>query len=270
MGKCETSNDKMKLKFWSLVVIGILAAGCQAATPVTVNTATPYCGEAGTVTVGEVSEASRGYGYAFNIYLPPCYEDAPEAQYPVIYLLPGRGSGPGAWFAAGANVIADEVIENGSVPPFILVTTENTDSEPHADSILNDLVPYIDSQYRTLEARDYRAVGGGSLGGIGAYRLGWQHPELFSSIGIFGSGVISGEEAQVQTWLKGIEPQLRPRVFINCGFQDELMLDRAKVTVDLLAEAGIPATTIYGEGAHTYEYWAKNLPAYFKWVAEGW
>jgi enterochelin esterase-like enzyme len=254
------------------VIIGCLVlAACQsAATPVAVNTATPYCGKPGTVTVGEISEASRGYAYTFNIYLPPCYEDEPERKYPVIYLLPGRGSGPSAWFATGANKVADEVINNGNVQPFILVTTENTDSEPYADSILNDVIPHIDAQYRTLGIRDYRAVGGGSLGGIGAYRLGWQHPELFSSIGIFGSGVISGEEPQVKTWLEGIEPQLMPRVFINCGFQDDLMLDRSKVTVDLLAEAGLPATTIYGEGAHTYDYWVANLSAYFMWVAEDW
>jgi S-formylglutathione hydrolase FrmB len=258
----------MKLRFSPFIALLILLSACQPATPTVAPT--PDCGEPGTVTVTEVAEASRGYAYALNVYLPPCYEAEAERRYPVIYLLPGRGGGPSAWFAAGANDVADESILKSGLAPFIIVTTENTDSDPQAEAILKDVIPYIDSNYRTLADRQHRAVAGGSLGGIGAYRLGWQHPDLFASIGIFGSGVISGEEVPVQSWLKALTPETAPRVFINCGFEDPLMLDRAKVTVDLLGEAGMSATTIYSSGEHATEYWVTNFPAYFKWAAQDW
>jgi S-formylglutathione hydrolase FrmB len=113
-------------------------------------------------------------------------------------------------------------------------------------------------------------VAGGSLGGIGAYRLAFRYPEQFASAGIFGSGLISGEEAQFEQWLQAVPPDGKPRIFLNCGEGDPLMLERARVMISMLDESDFQTTTVVGEGGHDYAYWASNLPAYFQWMAQDW
>ena len=75
----------------------------------------------------------------------------------------------------------------------IVVATENIDNDPLAETIYNELMPLVEIQYSTMNDRQYRAVPGGSLGGVAAYRLAFQHPDTFSRAGIFGAGAISGE-----------------------------------------------------------------------------
>lgn len=228
------------------------------------------CLQAGQVLSGELDQTQRGYPYRFMVYLPPCYADQAEASYPIFYFIPGRGSDPAAWFSAEINEVADQLILEKVIPPFIIVTTENTNNDPHGSDIYNDLLPYIENQYRVLDARDYHAVAGGSLGGITSYRLGFQYPETFSSVGMFGSGAISGEEKQIKVWLDAIPKKYETRVFMDTGEGDPLMLDRAKVMASLLDEFSVPHFLHIGTGGHDYNYWVSNLDMYFTWVAENW
>jgi hypothetical protein len=69
---------------------------------------------------------------------------------------------------------------------------------------------------------------------------------------MFGSGLISGEEERVKAWLGAIGSEDRIRVFLNCGEGDLLMLDRARVMMAVLDEAGIEATAVFSAGQHTY------------------
>ncbi|HBX70884.1 MAG TPA: hypothetical protein DEH25_16270 [Chloroflexi bacterium] len=258
----------MKLLLTFLLSAIITLCGCNSTLePATME---PGCASPGTLLNGEIAETARGYPYRFMVYLPPCYTPETEPGYPVIYFVPGRSSGPAAWFNAGINQTADALILAGEVPPFIMVASENTDSDPLAAEIYSDLIPYITANYNTLANRRYRAVAGGSLGGIAAYRLALQYPDTFSSAGIFGSGLVGGEDEQVKTWLAALTPENQPRFFFNVGEQDPLMLTRGRVLAALLNEYDVPSEFVVGEGAHTYEYWASNMATYFRWVAEDW
>ena len=213
-----------------------------------------------------------GYDYQYGLYLPPCYEAQADIVYPVIYFVPGRTSGPGTWFSAGLAPIADELIQTGELPPFIIVTTQNIDSNDELDAhtIVNELIPFVESRYPISPERRYHSVAGGSLGGIAAYRIGLGNPGHFASIGMFGSGAIHGEEPRIRSWLQATNSRNRPRVFFNTGFQDPLMLDQARVMMGLLDEFGVTHTHIFTAGAHNYAYWATNLPAFLHWVALDW
>lgn len=228
------------------------------------------CSEASTTRRLSLEQTARGYSYSYEIYLPPCFEPSLESGYPVLYLAPGRGGGPGAWFAAGVAAVVDEAILKGEIPPFIIVATENIDSDPQASVILNDLIPTVEAMYPIRQARRYRAVAGGSLGGVAAYRMAFSRPDEFSSAAMFGSGLISGEEERVQTWLDALRFSEKPRVFLNCGLQDPFMLERAKAMTLLLDEYSISHTLLVGEGDHSYAYWVSNFPAYLQWLAEDW
>jgi enterochelin esterase-like enzyme len=132
------------------------------------------------------------------------------------------------------------------------------------------LIPVVESNYPILADRRYRAVAGGSLGGIAAYRLVFQHPDTFSSAGIFGAGAISGEEKQIQAWLAFIDDRRGIRVFMDTGDEDIFMLERAQVMKSILDEAGIENQLHVGEGGHGYNYWISNFEIYLQWLAKDW
>ena len=226
------------------------------------------CQAAGTVQFLELGQ-SGGSSYDYGLYLPPCYAAA-AGTYPIIYLAPGRGSPPQAWLSPGAAPIADDLILTGELPPFIMVSTQSTDSDMFAEAIKDELIPYIETHYPVNPDRRYHAVAGGSLGGIAAYRIGFSLLDHFASVGMFGSGAISGEEPQIRAWMQAMTPRNRPRVFLNTGFADPLMLDRARVMLSLLDEGGISHTHIFTDGDHSYVYWLANFPAFLHWVALDW
>lgn len=219
---------------------------------------------------GEIEHPKRGYAYRFEIYLPPCYAEQTETSYPIFYFIPGSGGYPALWFSAGINTIADKLILDRKIPPFILVSTDSTEDDFKGVLIYDELIPYIEDQYRVLDNRQYRSIAGGSLGGITSYRLGLQHPEAFSSVGMFGSGAISGEEKQIRAQLVALPLGQRPRFFMDTGEGDPLMLERAKVMDSMLDDYFIEHVFHIGDGGHNYEYWASNFEAYVLWVVEEW
>jgi S-formylglutathione hydrolase FrmB len=100
--------------------------------------------------------------------------------------------------------------------------------------------------------------------------MAFQHPDLFSSVGVFGSGVLSGDEENVNAWIAAMSPEQQPRVLIDYGDRDIHMAVNAKRTAEILDEWGIPYTLNAGQGDHSYVYWCSNLEMYLRWYAEDW
>ena len=190
----------------SLVMLSSLLMACQSAASkrTAMITAEPVCDDPGTIQDDEIEESIRGYGYDFQVYLPPCYEMETERQYPTLYLLPGQGGSSRGWFDAGLADLADEMILGNEIPPFVLIATGNNDTDLYGEVVYIDLLPYVENHYRVLADRPYRAVAGGSLGGSRAYRLALNNPETFASAGVFGNGLVPGEEAHMAEWIEGI------------------------------------------------------------------
>lgn len=267
---------QMRLKQIIPVII-VLLSGCtstltttRVSTPVALAALPEGCTESGEILRADLPGPSRGYPYGYRVYLPPCYSAESGSGYPVLYLVPGRSSAPDSWFAAGAADVVDRMILNREIPPLIIVTTENIESDPLAETIHRELIPWIESQYPILDDRRYRAVAGGSLGGIAAYRLAFQYPDEFASAGIFGAGAISGEEKQIHTWLASMTETNRTRVFMDTGDEDILMLERAEVMKSMLDDAGIENQLHVGHGGHNYAYWVSNFEMYLTWLTKDW
>lgn len=215
-------------------------------------------------------ELEHGWPYTIGVYLPPCYALEVEREYPILYLFPGRGSNPATWFDAGVGSVADQMIAAGEIPPLIIVTLENVEGDLMASNFSENIFPYVEANYRTLDGARYHAIGGGSMGGAPSYRMAFRYPDRFGSAALFGSGIILGEEERVREWLAAVPRGQLPRIFLNTGFQDDLLLPRAEEFAAIVSEYGIEPYAIFSEGGHNYEYWVSNFPVYLKWLAEGW
>jgi enterochelin esterase-like enzyme len=239
-------------------------SGCNSTS--TASTPTSFaCTQPGKVQAFNL-DAVGGIG----VYLPPCYDSRDGQLYPVIYLLPGFGGTSTQWFDFGLAPLADKLILRGEIPPFMIVTTDNTYDKLKPDQIVTTLIPYIESHYRASSARRQRSIAGGSLGAATAYLLTFQHPDLFSSAGIFGNGLTFGQESQDEAWLQAIPPNQKPRIFLNSGEQDTYMLQQAKALIPYLDKYKLQHAEIFSPGGHNYTYWLTNFPAYFHWLAEDW
>ncbi len=129
------------------------------------------------------------------VYLPPSYATSRNQRYPVVYLLHGYGLTGERWmtFASLADN-ADKDVTAGTMKDMILVSpdafTKYNGSMYSASAttgdwetfIAEDLVSYIDSQYRTIPDRMSRGLGGHSMGGYGTVRIGMKRPDVFSSL----------------------------------------------------------------------------------------
>lgn len=133
------------------------------------------------------------------VYLPPGYDDNPTKRYPVIWALAGHGgSGPlmlntAAWGESFPERI-DRLIRTGAMGPVIAVLPDcwtifggaqyiNSSALGQYEDYLNDeLIPYVDSHYRTLSDRQHRAITGKSSGGYGTMVQTMRHPELWSAL----------------------------------------------------------------------------------------
>jgi S-formylglutathione hydrolase FrmB len=130
------------------------------------------------------------------VYLPPGYDDS-HARHPVLYLLHGVLDSPEVWVEpvyAGMTIQAtmDSLIAAGEIGPAIVVMPNGRNAYGGsyyanssvtggwADFIAGDLVAHVDGTYRTLAARESRAILGHSMGGLGAIRLAMDYPEVFS------------------------------------------------------------------------------------------
>jgi enterochelin esterase-like enzyme len=238
--------------------------------PLPIATLPDGCTAPGSIVSADLPQPASGSPHSYRVYLPPCYEADTDSRYPVLYLIPGSVSSPDSWLKAGLAAMADRMILGAEVPPFIVIVTQNIDTDPGANVIRRELIPHIEDDYRVATDRRHRAVAGASLGGIAAYRLAFQYPEQFSSAGILGAGAIPGEEPLIRRWLAAMNDSNRVRVYLDTGDEDALMLERARAMQSLLDEAGIENRLYTGPGGHRYEYWVENFDIYFRWLAEDW
>jgi enterochelin esterase-like enzyme len=141
------------------------------------------------------------------VYTPPDYEGDKEKRYPVLYLQHGGGEDETGWTRQGkANFILDNLIAEKKAVPMIVVmekgyaTRAGAADQPKGkgfnfgafeDVVMKDLIPLIDSTYRTKADRDHRAIAGLSMGGAQSMQIGLNHLDTFSAVAAFsGAGKV--------------------------------------------------------------------------------
>jgi enterochelin esterase family protein len=148
------------------------------------------------------SEVTQKMRHCF-IYTPAGYDLDPGKRYPVLYLLPGGAENEYSWALQGhAAQIMDNLLAAGKAKPFIIVMENGQTEDPWGweenfdDMLINDLIPMVDSCFRTIPDKDHRAFAGLSYGGLQCKWTVFAHPELFSYVGMFSGGTIKVDEAR--------------------------------------------------------------------------
>jgi len=137
-----------------------------------------------------------------SIYLPSGYNSG-NTRYPVVYYLHGYTGDDKSWVNLfGIRNVMDELVDQSKVQEMIIVMpnahnrydgswyANSSVAGNYEDYIIQDLVGFIDSKYRTLPKRESRAIAGGSMGGHGAMKLAIKHPDIYSAV-VSHSGVLS-------------------------------------------------------------------------------
>src|SRR3984893_11207 len=130
---------------------------------------------------------------AYCVFLPENYS-APEAKaerYPVLYLLHGLGGNEQSAAVSGEWTKLQDLRRDHKVGDFLVVTPDGWDTfyinsrdgkTLYGDFFLREFMPFIERTYRVRAGRAARGISGFSMGGYGALRIGFAHPELFGSI----------------------------------------------------------------------------------------
>ena len=213
------------------------------------------------------------------VYTPPGYDRDLQTRYPVLFLQHGSGESELGWTMQGkANFILDNLIAGGEALPMIIVMDNGYAAQPgaenpaqvrgpynrFADLVVDELVPLIDRDFRTIGNRENRAIAGLSMGAGQALQIGLAHPELFSSIGAFSGGSRSFD---VQTSYSGVFADAarfnqQYRLFwMGCGALDGGYA-AATAMHESLENHGIRHVWYPGPGSHEWQVWRRHLHEY--------
>ncbi|MFL0685403.1 MAG: esterase [Algoriphagus aquaeductus] len=217
------------------------------------------------------------------VYTPPGY-DSGRDSYPVLYLLHGAGGDEDAWSSLGrANLILDNLIASGKAKPMIVVMTNGNAWQTSTlrqipglptptretfgqfqgkfeKSLVEDVVPYIEKNFRVIADKDHRALAGLSMGGGHTITAAITYPGTFGYIGVFSSGIFDanadmGEMEKKFTALKATGVH---KYWVACGKEDFVM-DSNKRLLSVLEKTGFEHEYFENEGGHTWANWRTYL-----------
>jgi enterochelin esterase family protein len=222
------------------------------------------------------------------VYTPPDYEKDLSGRYPVLYLQHGGGEDETGWGSQGhTGLIMDNLIADGKAKPFIIVMANSyvpgsagpgratapavtTNGAPSRSVtgpggrrfdfgafervLIGDLIPFIDTNYRTLADQPHRAMAGLSMGGMQTRGITLANLDKFSHIGIFSGGSIALTNI---TDLPAFQEKVK-MVFVSYGSRENGAAGKANV--EALKQAGI--NSVFYESpntAHEWLTWRRSL-----------
>jgi enterochelin esterase family protein len=216
------------------------------------------------------------------VYTPPGYDKNPKKRFPVLYLLHGYNENETGWGHQGrAGLIMDNLIAEGKITPFIIVMENSAiklppgfvphgpppagapsrgggrgmfDFSPFEHALIEDVIPFIDANFRTIADQLHRALAGLSMGGMQTRAIAPAHLDTFSQIGIFSGGSIATNEIKDMAAFK----QKVKVVFVSYGSRENG--SAGKTNVAALKEAGV--NSVFYESpntAHEWQTWRRSL-----------
>jgi len=238
----------------------------------------------------------------YSIYLPKSYTIETGRRYPVLYLLHGVWGDHTNWVERGhIQDVANQLIDGEQSVEMIIVMPDagtewdgyfNMDGWPYETYFFTELIPHIESSYRTKEGRQYRAIAGLSMGGGGATVYGQKYPGMFASVYAIsalmtldeGGGLAERDhkiaelnrtvrENDAVRFVATSDEETREKLrtvrwFVDCG-DDDFLLHGNLEFVKEMQNARIPLQFRVRDGGHTWEYWHSALYKILPFVSFG-
>jgi S-formylglutathione hydrolase FrmB len=155
----------------------------------------------------------------YCVYLPAGYDAGaaghPAQTYPVLYFLHGLGDNERTLFNSGGWTLLDDLRRQHKMGEFLIVAPEGgrsfyinsaDGSVSYSDFFLQEFIPLIEAKYRVSKRRSNRAISGISMGGYGALRFAFLHPELFSAVSAQSAALITESPQELDTAAKSGAP----------------------------------------------------------------
>jgi len=211
------------------------------------------------------------------VYTPPDYNKDQTKRYPVLYLQHGWGEDETGWPNQGkTNLIMDNLIAEGKITPFIIVMTYGMTNEikfgglrdfeikPFQMVLVDELIPYIDANFRTLSDQPHRAMAGLSMGGMETKMITLANLDKFSHIGLFSGGTFSMDDVNntpgFRDKVKLVFVSFGSRELENRGGRRGFFGGDPKANADALKQAGINSVFyISPNTAHEWQSWRRSL-----------
>lgn len=229
----------------------------------------------------------------YSIYLPKSYSTNPDKRYPVLYLLHGGGGSHKDWPESGRLAdIANLLIDSNEATEMIIICPEagktfmnyfNSPDWCYEDYFFQELIPFIETNYRVKAEKKSRAIAGLSMGGGGTLIYASHHPEMFCAAYAM-SGYLYNQKELI--WLNTGDP-IQQKInqlvednncvkfvqnaekekidamkgvswFIDCG-DDDFTLKPNLEYIMAMQSGGIPLQVRIRDGGHTWEYWHSAL-----------
>lgn len=249
----------------------------------------------------------------FSVCLPANYYKVKQS-FPVVYLLHGLGDDETSWLEYGQiSQYADKSVESGEMVPMIFVMPEAfrtyyvndfKGSFRYQDMFVNELIPYIDSLFRTKSDRQHRALMGYSMGGFGALSLHLKHPDIFGTAvplsislrtdeqymtedasgwddqwgRLFGEPGFKGKD-RITEYYKQNSPfyilsQMpaaeikKLNIYIDNGDKEQTLCRSNEELHILMRSLNIPHEFRVRDGGHSFQYWCSALPNALRFISD--
>ncbi len=229
----------------------------------------------------KVEEAWR----TLMVYTPAGYNESKQS-YPVVYIQHGGGEDHRGWMEQGrtANIL-DNLIASGKAVPMIVVSAN---SNVHARSggmsfgagyswdgmqtfrseLIDNVIPFIEKNYRVKKDRKSRAMCGLSMGGGQSFYIGLRDPEVFANVGVFSTGMFGGIRGAANFDLEKEVPGMLSDAknfnkqfdvfFVTCGEQDP-RIEYTRDIVKKMRDGGVDVRFNSYPGDHEWQVWRKSL-----------
>jgi len=243
----------------------------------------------------------------YCVQLPVHYADAKDSHgqlgsYPVLYFLHGLGDNEQTLFKTGGWTLIEDLRERQKIGNFLIVAPEGRTSfyinsadgkDRYSDFFLQEFMPFIEKKYRVKGGRAGRAIGGISMGGFGALRMAFAHPQLFSSVSAQSPALILDSPKDIEAAARSGSPVVRAltgvfgnpievahwqannpfvlarknrellhhlAIYFNCGQNDDYGFEKGAAALDKqLTEEHIPHEYHSYSGDHSLTYFLSHL-----------